>query len=59
MLSRKTEWIEASAGTFLGRGQRMLTTDAGEYAVMDIRRIDLDSETESEEGGPARDSSDA
>ncbi len=58
-LSRKTEWIEAGAGTYIGRGQRMLTTDAGEYAVMNIRRIDLESETESGEAGPARNSSDA
>ena len=59
MLSRKTEWIEASAGTFLGRGQRMLTTDAGDYALMDIRVIQLDSEAESEEAGPDRDANHA
>lgn len=54
MLCRKTEWIEASTGTFLGRGQRMLTTDAGDYALMDIRLIQLDSEIESEEEGSDR-----
>ena len=69
MLSRKTDWIEASTETFLGRGQRMLTTDAGEYPLMDVRRIELDtedtgaeSEQESpagEEAGSVRDSSDA
>jgi type VI secretion system protein ImpE len=58
MLSRKTEWIEASAETFLGSGQRMFATDAGEYAVMDIRRIELDAEPESEGAGPTGDSSD-
>ena len=49
MLSRKTEWVEASAETFLGWGQKMLTTDAGDYALMDIRLIELDSEAPSEE----------
>jgi type VI secretion system protein ImpE len=59
MLSRQTDWIEAGPRTLLGRGQRMLATDASEYAIMDIRRIDLDSETESEEAGAAPDSTDA
>ena len=49
MLSRKTEWVEASAETFLGWGQKMLTTDTGDYALMDIRLIELDSEAPSEE----------
>lgn len=58
-LSRKTEWIEASAGIFLGRGQRILTTDAGDYPLMDIRLIQLDSEEESEEAGPDKDANHA
>ena len=37
-LSRRTEWTERD-GWFLGLGQRMLATDAGDVALMDIRRI--------------------
>lgn len=40
-LSRKTVWSDAGAGAYLGLGQRVLATDAGEYALMDIREIVL------------------
>lgn len=40
-LSRKTEWDEAAPDIFHGRGQRMLATDAGEYALLNIRRLEL------------------
>lgn len=40
-LARRTEWIEKSAQTFFGLGQRMFATDAREYAMLEIRRIDL------------------
>ncbi len=59
MLSRKTSWIEASSESFLGQGQKMFATNAGEYPAMDIRTIDLNSQVESEEAGPPPDSSDA
>jgi type VI secretion system protein ImpE len=39
-LSGRTEWRE-QGGWSLGLGQRMLATDAGEFAVMDVRRIDM------------------
>ena len=39
-LSRRTEWQERG-DWFLGLGQRMLATDAGEHPLMDIRRIAL------------------
>jgi type VI secretion system protein ImpE len=42
-LARGTEWQEAHAGTFFGTGQRMLATDAGEYALLEIARIELDT----------------
>lgn len=42
-LARRTDWAELGAQTFTGLGQRMLATDAGEFALMDIRRIDLDA----------------
>lgn len=40
-LARRTEWSEDGAGMYLGMGQRVLATDAGEYSLMDARRIDL------------------
>ncbi len=39
-LAGRTEWHEQGAWS-LGLGQRMLATDAGEFAVMDVRRIEL------------------
>ena len=41
-LTRKTEWIEHPGETFLGMGQRMLTTDAGEFPILETRDIRLD-----------------
>jgi type VI secretion system protein ImpE len=38
-LARKTLWIEGPADVFSGVGQRVLTTDGGEHALMDIRSI--------------------
>ena len=38
-LSRKTVWLEGADGAFAGQGQRVLTTEAGEHAVMDVRTI--------------------
>ena len=37
-LSRRTEWRRTAADWLLGLGQRMLATDAGESALMDVRR---------------------
>jgi type VI secretion system protein ImpE len=37
-LAKRTEWQENDSW-FLGLGQRMLTTDAAEFALMDIRQI--------------------
>jgi len=42
MLSRRTEWIEQGAQAGHGLGQRMLVTDAGEYAIMDARSIEFE-----------------
>jgi type VI secretion system protein ImpE len=41
-LSRATGWHEAGAGLYTGLGQRILTTDTDEVALMDTRRIALD-----------------
>lgn len=38
LLARRTEWSDAGNGL----GQRMLVTDAGEYALMDVRVIEFD-----------------
>lgn len=40
-LARRTEWDEPRPGLFVGRGQRMLATDAGDLALMDVRAITL------------------
>jgi len=40
-LSRRTEWADAGEGAYTGLGQRILATDGGEYALMDIREIVL------------------
>ena len=38
-LARKTEWAEISDATFIGLGQRLLSTNINDYALMDIREI--------------------
>jgi type VI secretion system protein ImpE len=38
-LAHKTEWIEAGEGVFHGLGQRMLTTDNGDKALLATREI--------------------
>lgn len=39
LLARRTEWQDRGSDWFLGLGQRMLATDAGEHPLMDVRRI--------------------
>jgi len=51
-LSRKTEWEQlgdgdAADGLYCGMGQRMLATDAGEFALLDIRQLVLHVESAS------------
>ena len=41
-LSRKTDWIELDEAWSLPIGQRMLTTDQGETALMDLRKLSLE-----------------
>ncbi|MGS4946426.1 type VI secretion system accessory protein TagJ [Meridianimarinicoccus sp. RP-17] len=41
-LSRATHWADAGADTFIGTGQRLLTTDAGDVALMDLRSVEMD-----------------
>jgi type VI secretion system protein ImpE len=41
-LSRATNWSDAGAETWIGRGQRLLTTDGGDVALMDLRALRID-----------------
>ena len=43
-LARKTIWQEPAADIYFGLGQRMLATDSGEYPLLDVRAVSLDSE---------------
>jgi type VI secretion system protein ImpE len=38
-LARRTEWREPAEGVYEGIGQRILSTDQGEYALMNVRQI--------------------
>lgn len=49
-LAHKTIWTEHEHESFLGLGQRMLSTDAGEYALLDCRTITLTPAPGSEAG---------
>lgn len=40
-LARKTIWREEAPDVFVGLGQRVLATDSGEHAIMDLRTIVL------------------
>ena len=40
-LARKTVWREQAPEVFIGLGQRVLATDGGEHAIMDLRKIVL------------------
>jgi type VI secretion system protein ImpE len=55
-LARKTDWQtvgDADAEAYLGMGQRMLATDAGEYSLLDIRKIVLQVVPESDDSQAA------
>ena len=38
-MSRKTEWLEIADDQYRGLGQRVLTTDGGDHALLDVREI--------------------
>lgn len=44
--AHKTIWQELDAGIYQGLGQRMFATDIGEYSLMDLRLINLDTREE-------------
>lgn len=48
-MARKTDWQALSDTAQLGLGQRLLATDVDDYALLDVRRVELD--TVEAEGG--------
>jgi type VI secretion system protein ImpE len=42
LAGRRTEWIERGTMSGFGLGQRMLATDAGEYALRDVRLVEFE-----------------
>ncbi len=42
-MARKTEWVEHGEDLHTGLGQRMFGTDTGEYPLMNVRRLVLDT----------------
>jgi type VI secretion system protein ImpE len=38
-IARKTEWQEPDEGLFIGMGQRLLSSNNNDYALMDVREI--------------------
>jgi len=40
-LARRTEWGQLDGGSWVGLGQRMLASDAGDHPLLDIRTIEL------------------
>ncbi|MEJ8857890.1 type VI secretion system accessory protein TagJ [Variovorax robiniae] len=45
LLARKTEWSELQPEVWAGLGQRMLSSDAGDHALMDVREITFGEES--------------
>jgi len=39
LMSRKTEWMEIAGGLYRGLGQRVLATEGGNHALLDVREI--------------------
>ena len=42
-LARATSWVDVGSETFVGTGQRLLSTDAGDVALLDARLIKFDA----------------
>ena len=43
VLARKTDWADLGDDLYVGAGQRMFATDAGEYPLLDVRTITFDA----------------
>jgi len=50
-LSRRTDWLDAGGDTFVGLGQRLLTTEAGDTGLMDLRTLIMDAPEADAPGG--------
>lgn len=49
-LARKTDWVaDEESGVYLGLGQRILATDTGDHALLDVRSITLNTAGADEE----------
>jgi type VI secretion system protein ImpE len=48
LLARRTEWAEQGPLCGYGLGQRLLATDGGEYALMDVRSIAFEGNAQAE-----------
>jgi len=46
LLARKTLWEELLPGMYYGLGQRILTTDTSEVALLEVRSITIDSQNQ-------------
>ena len=42
LLARKTVWNDLGGDFFVGEGQRLLSTDNGEYPLLEVRHIVFD-----------------
>lgn len=40
-LSRRTDWQDVGGDFFIGRGQRMWSTDSGDYSILETRTIEF------------------
>lgn len=38
-LCRRTEWLDAGHGEYRGLGQKLLASEAGEYGLLDVRKV--------------------
>jgi type VI secretion system protein ImpE len=54
-LARATDWREQPGGAWHGVGQRMLTTDQSEVALLDVRVVELDTVPVQDTAAPAAD----
>ena len=41
-LARRTEWEELAPNAHVGIGQRLWSTDADEYSLLDVRTVSFD-----------------
>jgi type VI secretion system protein ImpE len=51
LLARRTEWVKGPPDVFVGLGQRVFTTSAGDVALMDVRSIRLGAGAEAAADG--------